>query len=164
MDKTKKFFRELMPYILIILIVVLIRTFLVTPIRVDGPSMNPTLKNGDIMILNKIAQVDRFDIVVIKSKKVDTTLIKRVIGMPGETLEVRDGVLYINDRKLDDKYGYGKTSDVGKIKIPDDSYFVMGDNRVVSADSRAFGTFTKKEIKGTTKLTLFPFKRFGFKK
>ena len=160
----KNFIKEIYPYLVIIAVVVLIRTFLFTPIRVDGPSMNPTLKNGDIMILNKVAKVDRFDIVVIKSKRINDVLIKRIIALPGETLEVNNGVIYINGKKIKDKYGYGKTSDVGKMKIPDGEYFVMGDNRTVSADSRLFGTFRKEEIKGTTKFTLFPFKRFGFKK
>ena len=160
----KNFFKEIYPYIIIVLVVVLIRTFLFTPIRVSGPSMLPTLKNGDIMVLNKVAKVDRFDIVVIKSKRYSETLIKRVIALPGETLEVKNGILYINGKKIKDKYGYGTTSDVGKMKIPEGEYFVMGDNRSVSADSRLFGTFTKKEIKGTTKLTLFPFKRLGIKK
>lgn len=157
----KNFLKELIPYVIIILVVVLIRTFVVTPIRVDGPSMNPTLKNGNIMILNKLAKIDRFDIVVISSSKTHDTLIKRVIAMPGETIEVRDGKIYINDKKINDKYGSGVTKDFGKIRVPKDSYFVMGDNRPVSADSRVFGTFNKKEIKGTTRFILFPFKSFG---
>lgn len=160
----KNFLKELVPYIIIILAVVLIRTFVVTPIRVDGPSMNPTLTNGNIMILNKLAKIDRFDIVVIKSSKAHDTLIKRVIGMPGETIEVKDGKLYINDKLVKDKYGYGVTRDFDKIKIPKNEYFVMGDNRPISADSRIFGTFNKKDIKGTTRLVLFPFKKIGFVK
>ena len=160
----KKFLKTVYPYVIIIVVVVLIRTFLFTPVRVDGPSMNPTLKNGDIMILNKVSKIDRFDIVVIKSKKLDDVLIKRVIALPGESIEVRNGITYINGKKLNDKYAYGVTSDVGKMKLSNNEYFVMGDNRSVSADSRIFGTFTKKEIKGTTKLTIFPFKRIGFKK
>lgn len=160
----KKFFKEVYPYLIIILVVVLIRTFLFTPIRVSGDSMNPTLKNGDIMILNKVAKIDRFDIVVIRSKKINEVLIKRVIALPGETIEVNNGVIYINGKKLKDKYGSGVTSDVGKMKVPEGEYFVMGDNRVVSADSRMFGTFSKKEIKGTTRFVLFPFKRVGMKK
>jgi len=160
----KKFLKELIPYVIIILVVVLIRTFIATPIRVDGSSMNPTLKHGNIMILNKLAKVDRFDIVVISSSKTHDTLIKRVIGLPGETIEVRDGKIYINDKKISDKYGSGVTKDFGKTKIPKNEYFVMGDNREISLDSRVFGTFNKKEIKGTTRFILFPFKSFGFVK
>ena len=160
----KNFIKNIYPYVIIVAVVVLVRTFLFTPIRVDGPSMNPTLKNGDIMILNKISKVDRFDMVVIKSDRLDDVLIKRVIALPGETIEVRNGITYINGKKLKDKYAFGKTSDVGKMKLKDDEYFVMGDNRRVSADSRIFGTFTKKDIKGTTKFVIFPFKRIGTKK
>lgn len=157
----KKFLKDIYPYLIIVAVVVLIRTFLFTPIRVSGPSMNPNLKNGDIMILNKTAKIDRFDIVVIKSKNVDDVLIKRVIALPGETFEVKDGDIYINDKKINDKYGYGETADFVKLKVPQGEYFVMGDNRSISADSRMFGTFKKKDIKGTTSFILFPFKRFG---
>ena len=156
-----KILKDLCPYIIIIAVVILIRAFLFTPIRVSGPSMDPNLKNGDIMILNKIAKIDRFDIVVIKSSDVDDVLIKRVIALPGETFEVKDGDIYINDKKINDKYGYGETVDFVKLKVPKGEYFVMGDNRSVSADSRMFGTFKKKDIKGTTNFILFPFKRFG---
>lgn len=163
-EKVVKVLKDILPYVLIVAIVVLIRTFLVTPIRVVGPSMNPTLTSGDIMILNKVAKIDRFDIVVIKSDKTPDVLIKRVIGLPGETIEITDGDIYINGKLLKENYGKGNTSDISRIKIPKGEYFVLGDNRPISADSRLFGTFTKKEIRGTTKLTIFPFKHFGFKK
>ena len=170
MEETKQenrfihYLKELIPYVVIVLVVVLVRTFLVTPIRVVGPSMNPTLTSGDIMILNKVAKIDRFDIVVIKSDKSPETLIKRVIGLPGETIEISEGVIYINDKKLDENYGQGEITDYVYVRIPEGEYFVLGDNRPISADSRLFGTFSKKDIKGTTRLTIFPFKHFGLKK
>ena len=117
-----------------------------------------------ILWFYKFGSINRFDIVVISSSKTHDTLIKRVIGLPGETIEVRDGKIYINDKKISDKHGSGVTKDFGKIKIPKNEYFVMGDNREISADSRVFGTFNKKEIKGTTRFILFPFKSFGFVK
>lgn len=163
-EKVLKFIKDIVPYIAIVLIVILIRTFFFTPIRVVGPSMNPTLKNGDIMILNKIAKIDRYDIVVIKSKKASDIIIKRVIGLPGETVEIKEGNIYINGKKIKDKYGFEKKNDYYYVELPKDEYFVLGDNRPISADSRLFGTFKKKEIKGTTKLTIFPFKNIGFKK
>lgn len=163
-DKIIKFFKGLLPYVIIIAVVVLIRTFLVTPIRVVGPSMNPTLASGDIMILNKVSKIDRFDIVVIKSKKSPEILIKRVIGLPGETVEIKDGKIYINGKVLKENYGKGETSNYNYIKVPKGEYFVLGDNRPISADSRLLGTFSRKDIKGTTKLTIFPFKHIGFKK
>lgn len=158
-----KIIKEIIPYIVIVLVVILIRTFLITPIKVIGPSMNPTLESGDIMILNKVSKIDRFDIVVIDSDKSNEVLIKRVIGMPGETVEIKDGSIYINGKKLKENFGKGETSNY-YIKVPKNEYFVLGDNRPISADSRVFGTFNKKEIKGTTKLVLFPFRNFGFKK
>lgn len=163
-EKVLKFLKELLPYVIIIAVVVLIRTFLVTPIRVVGPSMEPTLKSGDIMILNKVSKIDRFDIVVIKSDKSPEVLIKRVIALPGESVEITDGKIYINGQVLKDKYGDGNTSDYPYTTVPKGQYFVLGDNRPISADSRLFGTFSKKEIKGTTKLTIFPFKHIGMKK
>lgn len=159
-----KIIKEIIPYIVIVLVVILIRTFLITPIKVIGPSMNPTLESGDIMILNKVSKIDRFDIVVIDSDKSNEVLIKRVIGMPGETVEIKDGSIYINGKKLKENFGKGETSNYNYIKVPKNEYFVLGDNRPISADSRIFGTFNKKEIKGTTKLVLFPFRNFGFKK
>lgn len=163
-NKVLNFFKELIPYIIIVLVVILIRSFLFTPIRVVGPSMNPTLASGDIMILNKVAKINRFDIVVIKSSKSPEILIKRVIALPGETIEIKNNVIYVNEKELKEKFGSGKTSDVPLMKVPDGEYFVLGDNRPISADSRLFGTFSKKEIKGTTKFTIFPFKNFGSKK
>ena len=159
-----KFIKDLLPYVIIILVVVLIRTFLVTPIRVVGSSMYPTLSSKDIMILNKVSKVDRFDIVVISSDKSSDILIKRVIGLPGETIEIKDNQIIINGKVLKENFGRGTTSDYPLTTIPKNEYFVLGDNRPISADSRLFGTFDKKEIKGTTRLVIFPFKSFGFVK
>ena len=162
--KAKKVLKEILPYIIIILVVVTIRTFFFTPIVVSGSSMEPTLKNKNIMILNKVAKIDRYDIVVIRSKKSKEVLIKRVIGLPGEEIEIKNGTIYIDGKKIDTNHKDEITSDYPPTKIKDDEYFVLGDNREVSADSRLFGTFNKKEIKGTTRLRLFPINKFGFVK
>lgn len=163
-NKVVRIIKEIIPYVLIIVTVILIRTFLFTPIKVVGPSMNNTLKSGEIMILNKVAKIDRFDIVVIKSKKSPEILIKRVIGLPGEELEIKDNAIYINGKKIKDKYANGETSGYYYTKIPKGQYYVLGDNRPISADSRLFGTFKKEDIKGTTRLVIFPFKKIGFVK
>ena len=119
------------------------------------------------MILNKIGmrfkELERFDIVVIETG--DTYLIKRIIGLPGEIIEYKKGVLYINGKKMKDPY-YKKnnTTDFESVKIPKGHYFVMGDNRSNSIDSRIIGVIDKEDIIGTTKLVLFTFKDFGIAK
>ena len=154
----KKILKDLVPYIVILVVVVLIRTFIVTPIIVDGDSMSPTLTDGEMMLLNKLGSIERNDIVVINNE--EGYIIKRVIALPGESIECRDGVIYINDEKYDDNFA-SKTDDFVKQFLNDDEYFVMGDNRLVSMDSRVFGAVTKEEILGTTNFVIYPFNKFG---
>ena len=160
----QKFLKEYVPYILIIIVVLLIKRFVVSPIKVNGSSMVDTLHDGDIMLLNIIGYrhsgVDRFDIVVVDTE--DEYIIKRVIGMPGETIEYKDNQLYVNGKKMKESYGSDVTDDF-VAKVPKNSYFVLGDNRTNSLDSRYFGAFSKKKILGKTKFTLFPFGRIGNK-
>ena len=163
----KEIYKEILSYIIIIVVVLLIKHYVITPIKVNGNSMNNTLKNKDIMILDKISyrfqEIERFDIVVIK--KGNDYLIKRVIGMPGETVEYKNNKLYINGKNIDEKFIHEKTNDfIMEEKIPDDCYFVVGDNRPVSNDSRYIGVINKKDILGKTSLVIFPFSRFGIKK
>ena len=162
----KDVFLDYFPYIIIILVVIIIRSFIATPIRVNGGSMDDTLKNGETMILNKIGMtikgIKRWDIVVIK--KDDTYLIKRVIGLPGETVKYEGGKLYIDEKEVIDKYSLTRTDDFEEFKAGDDEYFVMGDNRYISQDSRIIGFINKKEIKGKTNIILFPIERFGYVK
>lgn len=152
-----KVIKELIPYVVIILAVILIRVFIVTPVTVDGPSMNNTLFHGDIMVLNKMTKnnIKRDDIVVFKRGK--ERLIKRVIGLPGEKIKCVSGIIYINNEEYDNKYATGDTKDFEEVTIGNDSYFVMGDNRGNSLDSRYFGPIKKETILGTTDLIIFPF-------
>ena len=156
-----KIIKSLMPYIIIIVVVILVRTFIATPVRVNGSSMYPTLKGNEIMLLNKLGHIDRFDIVVLKIDNREDNLIKRIIGLPGESVEIKDNEIYINDKKLEDKYGYGITYNIDKVTLKKDEYFILGDNRKISLDSRVFGTIHKDEIKGTTDFIMYPFKSFG---
>jgi len=158
--------KELIPYVVILVLVVLFRTFIATPVIVKGPSMNPTLDGGELMILFKRVKINRFDVVVVNTGKEE--IIKRVIAMPGETISCEDGKIYVNDRLQEEEYSKEteyctprreKTFD--KIKLGDDEYFVMGDNRDNSADSREYGPFTSKQIKGRSDFILYPFKKFG---
>lgn len=156
-----KIIKSLIPYVIVIIVVVLIRSFIVTPVKVHGDSMYPTLNGNEIMLLNKLGHIDRFDIVVVKLEDRDDNLIKRVIGMPGETIEIRNSVIYINNEAIEDVYAFGDTSTVDKITLGSDEYFVLGDNREVSLDSRIFGAVKKSDIKGTTNFIMYPFKKIG---
>lgn len=173
-NKVLKFFKELIPYVIIIVIVLFVKTYIISPIQVNGVSMNSTLHNGDIMLLNKLQYkrngVDRFDIVVIKSH--GTHIIKRIIGLPGDTIEVADNTLYINNKKYKETYLDKKTVTedftleelLEEEKVPKGKYFVMGDNREESLDSRMIGFIEEKDIEGIASFTLFPFNRIGNKK
>ena len=156
-----KVIKEVIPYIVIVVVVVLIRTFIITPVRVDGDSMKNTLKNGDILLLYKLSSIDRFDIIVLDEEKDNEKIIKRVIGLPGETVAIKKGKIYINDKVIDDEYAYGETSDFDKVTLADDQYFILGDNRLISKDSRYFGPIKENEIKGKIVFRLFPFTKIG---
>lgn len=156
-----KVIKEVIPYIVIVVVVVLIRTFIITPVRVDGDSMKNTLKNGDILLLYKLSSIDRFDIIVLDEEKDNEKIIKRVIGLPRETVAIKKGKIYINDKVIDDEYAYGQTSDYNKVTLRDDEYFILGDNRLISKDSRYFGPIKDNEIKGKIVFRLFPFTKIG---
>lgn len=166
MEFIKKMIKEWLPYVIILVLVLLVKAYIVTPIRVNGPSMNSTLKDGDIMFLNEITyrfnDIKRFDIVVVKYD--DEYIIKRVIGLPGEIISYKNNKLYINGKYVKEDFKHKDTNDFENVRIGDNEYFVMGDNRANSLDSRIIGPISKKSIKGRAKLTIFPFKRFGIKK
>lgn len=159
-----KYIKELMPYILIVAAVVLIRTFIFTPIKVQGTSMVDTLSGDEVMFLWKFTSINRYDIVVAdyleNGKKVDT-LIKRVYGLPGETIKCENGSIYINDHKIEDEYATNETYDFEAVTLKDGEYFLMGDNRKISKDSRIIGPIKKEQIQGTTDFIVWPFNKFG---
>ena len=161
----KKFINELVPYIIIVLVVVLIRSFLVTPVIVSGDSMVPTLDDRQLLLLNKInyklTDIKRFDIVVIRLDNKE--IIKRVIGLPGEEVLYRNNTLYIDGHEVENDYNY-ETEDFSLkticncARIPEGKYLVLGDNRSVSADSRIMGLIDKKDIEGSVEVSLWPIK------
>lgn len=155
----KKIIKELIPYVIIIIFVVVIRTFIITPVRVDGVSMHPTLNNNQILILNKLDKsYNRFDVVVFNYN--NEKLVKRIIGLPGETIKVKDNKLYINNKYIKENFKHEDTDDYEReLVIPKGTYFVMGDNRSNSLDSRFIGPVDESNIEGTVNLSLIPLKK-----
>ena len=170
-ERSKSILKDIISYALIILVVVTIRIFIFDPVRVDGPSMDTTLKNGEVIILNKFEyrkkDIERYDVVVIKitdpSSKETKQIIKRVIGLPNEVIEIKDNKVYADGKELDSSFTSSKSDDfdmskIGLKKIPGDSYLVMGDNREVSLDSRysEVGTIKKEQIIGKASIVIWP--------
>ena len=165
-------------FIVAFIIVGAVYIFLGRPFTVSGASMYPTLHNGDRMILSKIGDINRFDVVVLKAPDENVEYIKRVIGMPGDTLEMKQGILYINGKKIEQPFintealqkqtvfidDFTLQSLIGETKIPAGKYFVMGDNRGVSRDSRMIGLIDRKAIEGKAVFTIWPMNQFGGQK
>ncbi|WP_413381721.1 signal peptidase I [Alkalihalobacillus sp. 1P02AB] len=160
--------------IIALLLAFLIRYFLFAPIVVDGESMTPTLQDGDRMIVNKFSytlfEPERFDIVVFHAPG-GKDYIKRIIGLPGDEIEYRSDVLYVNGEPIDEifleelKVRYeGETltnnftlEDVtNQFVVPDDHLFVLGDNRRHSKDSRDIGTVPYDEVIGKASIIFWP--------
>ncbi|HJA64817.1 signal peptidase I [Lachnoclostridium sp. An169] len=172
----KKIFRELLGWIVYILIIVgltyLIITFVGQRTMVSGSSMETTLSNGDQLIVDKISyrftDPKRYDIIVFPYQYEDNTYyIKRIIGLPGETVQIVDGYVYIDGQQLDEHYGNAVMEEAGlaaePIKLGDDEYFVLGDNRNNSQDSRAanVGVIHRRDILGRAWVRIWPLDRFG---
>lgn len=162
MEQIKKWLKENLLFTILLLIIIIIRIFFYSPIRVNGSSMYPTLQDKEFMILNKIGLqkgINRFDIVVVESN--GKYIIKRVIGLPGESVMYSDNKLYINGKAIEDNYSKSETENFENIILKNNEYFVMGDNREVSKDSRVIGPVNIKNIKGKTNLVIFPFNKIG---
>jgi len=149
-----------------------IKTFLVEPYLIPSGSMIPTIELRDRVLANKLsfwlgAQPHYGDIVIIDDPTGEyPQLIKRVIGLGGDTLDLIDGKVYRNDVPLDEPYTYGKeTYPIGRVQfpleVPKGSIFVMGDNRTNSADGRVFGTTPLDSVNGRGFWTYWPLDRFG---
>lgn len=170
-------------FIVAVVLAFIIRTFLYAPILVDGVSMMPTLHDQNRMIVDKISYVitdpKRFDIVVFKATETKD-YIKRVIGLPGDTVEYKDDVLYINGEPYDEPYldqykselnegellTYNFTMEelIGEKVVPEDKIFVLGDNRRNSNDSREIGTIAMDDVIGKTSIVYWPFKEMRIEK
>ena len=164
----------LLLYVAIVLaLTITVRTFLMQRVIVDGDSMNETLYDGDNLFICPLSHytgsIDRFDVVVFKyAYETDTYLIKRVIGLPGETVKIDEfGTILIDGQVLNEHYGLEKIADPGvagnAITLGEDEFFVLGDNRNNSMDSRdpKVAAVELKRIKGTVFWRVTPFSDFG---
>lgn len=168
MPLTRQIFSLLKYYVIGVAIVLLIANFIAKPVVVRGSSMNPTLNNFDICISNRLSivlggTIDRFDIVVAQTEEGE--IVKRVVGIPGDVISYQGGVLTVNgttvveDYIIDDPSKHHSDMDFREIRLGADEYFLMGDNRTGSTDSRYFGPFHRSDIISKDMLILFPFNR-----
>lgn len=179
-DKIKKVYKkylEMGAYLLVVLgASYLIVNFVAQRTKVEGNSMYSTLNDKDSLIIEKISyafgDIKRYDIVVFpyieETSRKEVNYIKRVIGLPGETIQIENGIIYINGEKLEENYGYYENdikmsgySFEKEYIIGDNEYFVLGDNRNNSKDSRKIGCINGDIIKGKAFFRLFPLSDFG---
>ena len=157
---------------------VLSRQFIYTPTTVYGESMSPTFHKGDVVIVRKLNGIHRSDIIVFDApdSELDERYIKRVIGVPGDSIEVKDDLLYINGELVEEPYlqenkrkaslGYFTENFTlhdytGKSKVPEGYLFVMGDNRLISKDSRLLGFIDEDKVIGQVVFRVYPFNDIG---
>ncbi|MGT2929351.1 signal peptidase I [Streptococcus dentasini] len=191
------FLKEWGVLISIIVLLLLSRIFIWSVVTVDGHSMDPTLAQNQRLIVLKTAKIERFDIVVAKEteKGKSKQIVKRVIGMPGDTITYNNDVLTVNGKKVNEEYlqSYQKKFAQDKlqstysydtyfqqlaraaksftvdsqgnanftVKVPKGQYFLLGDDRIVSKDSRLVGTFDKDAVVGEIKLRFWPLTKVG---
>ena len=148
---------------------ILIITFLYQPVRVEGTSMLPRLEDRDRLFINKfvyhIESIERGDIVVFRyPRDPEKSYIKRVIALPGDRLRIDRGTVYLNDKPLQESYvpeQYRDSRSMEETVIPDDSYFMMGDHRSISSDSREFGPVERSLIYGKAVFVYWPARDAG---
>lgn len=147
-------------------VVLLVRFFLFTMIRVDGHSMDQTLNDGDRLFVTlldmRIHGPSRYDVVICTYPGEDHLCVKRVIGLPGDTVEIIDGATYVNGELTDEDFVlYPALRDMEEITVPEDHYFVMGDNRGNSKDSRdtRVGALERSAIHGKVRAIFWPLGR-----
>lgn len=148
-------------FILLLVVVFFIFRFVFGITLIDGNSMNPTYNNRDIVLTsNLFYKVERNDVVIVKNQN-GFNIIKRIIALPGETVKIKDGIVYVNGMLVNEPFTIGKSDDMPEIKVEKGFYFIMGDNRTPgeSLDSRSteIGQIARNQIIGETVISIFPF-------
>lgn len=157
-----------------LIIAFICRQFIFTPTTVQGESMEPTFQDENRVILSKISDIQHFDMIVFNAPDSNERYVKRVIGLPGDRIEVKDDVLYINGKVYEEPY-LEKSKEENLLDtftndftldstVPENSLFVMGDNRLVSKDSRIFGCIPDDSVIGEVKFRFYPLKEIGIPK
>lgn len=166
----KEFLKDASVYIIAVIVIIFIIVYVLSLQQVMGPSMEHTLDNNDIVLLSKIqykwTSIKREDVVVVQFR--DTNyIVKRIIGLPGEHILIKDNKLYIDGNIIEEPYLKEenqvdfKLEDLGYETIPDDMYLALGDNRNESTDSRELGLITKDDILGKTFFRIWPINKIG---
>lgn len=159
--------QDILSVLIWVLAVILIQAYIVSPVEVKGTSMDTTLENGQRLMSVKIFDKERFDIVTLRAPdNPKKSYVKRIIGMPGDEIYFEDNQLYINGDKvtqdfLDEDLAISDTPNFGPINVPEGQYFVMGDHRTHSKDSRHFGCVNDKDIWGQVVFRFYPFNKAG---
>ena len=158
-------FNTIASLIVVAAMAVLISSFLLPVLRVTGTSMTPTLSNGTVVVCKRTTSFKRGDIIAFYYN--NKVLLKRVIGLPGDYIEVRaDGTVLVNSEVIDEPYidspSYGENDIEYPYQVPEDRYFVMGDHRSTSVDSRSktIGCVSEENVLGKVKMAIWPFNKF----
>lgn len=154
-----EFIKDTLKYLIIIILIIVVRIYVICTAQVVGPSMEDNLIDGNILVVDQISYrfngYNRFDVIVFKTNK--ENLIKRIIGIPGDKVKVQNNKLYINNKEIKESDQVkGVTNDFDEVTVGEGEYFVMGDNRENSTDSRVFGCIHKKDIIGKASLRIWP--------
>ncbi len=159
------FIRELIETLLLTFFIFFLVNSLVGRYRIDGSSMNPTLQDGEYLIVNNLSyylnEPERGDIIVFRHPTSELNLIKRVIGVPGDTVVVENGVVTVNGVPLDEPYIAAPPTYRGQWNVPEDAYFVLGDNRNSSSDSHTWSFLPEENIVGKALFVYWPFSKWG---
>lgn len=157
-------YKKFLTVVFIFALICCFRAYVIDRVIVSGNSMNPYFSDGDVMWARKfdVLALERYQVVVAKADEL--FVIKRVIGLPNETVQIIDGFVYIDGEKLNGDYGYqtriyGKA--INEITLADNEYFIMGDNRDDSLDCRVWGSVSGNDIKGIVVFRFFPFWKIG---